>query len=82
MDQDRNRSRNQDGHRLEARVQSDSQAYEPQGEDHWHVNLSEPWEIVFWSRALHCSEAQLRAAVAAVGARAGDVRDYLHELRS
>jgi AraC-like DNA-binding protein len=49
----------------------------PRSEDYWHVNLDEPWEIAFWSRELGCSEDQLRAAVEAAGARAGDVKGYL-----
>jgi uncharacterized protein DUF3606 len=53
----------------------------PRSEDYWHVNLAEAWEITFWSRELGCSEQQLRAAVNAVGARAGDVKGYLDARR-
>ena len=58
----------------EARVSFDD---ERRAQDHWSVNLAEGWEIAFWTRELRCSEEQLRAAVAAVGKTAGDVRAYL-----
>ena len=46
-------------------------------QDHWRVNLSENWEIRFWSREFGCSEHNLRRAVDAVGSNAGRVRAYL-----
>ena len=58
----------------EARVSIDDPRHAP---DHWSVNLAESWEIAFWTREFHCSEEQLREAVAAVGKTAGDVRSYL-----
>jgi hypothetical protein len=81
MDHERSHGRVEEAHRLEARVEADSPGFQPQSEDYWHVNLNEPWEIVFWSRELRCSEQQLREAVSAVGARAGDVKAYLRGLR-
>jgi hypothetical protein len=50
-------------------------------QDHWRVNLHEPWEVGFWAREFRCSAEELRHAVQCVGARAGDVRAYLDESR-
>ena len=49
----------------------------PHAQDHWRVNLTEPWEVFFWSREFGCSEGELRSAVHAVGERAGAVREYI-----
>ena len=49
----------------------------PQAQDHWRVDLSEAWEITFWSREFRCSDSDLRKAVEAVGNNAGAVRAYL-----
>lgn len=49
----------------------------PHAQDHWSVNLTEPWEIAFWSREFGCTEGELRAAVHAVGHKAGPVREHL-----
>ena len=46
-------------------------------QDHWSVNLHEPWEITFWAREFACSAEELRRAVDRVGSRAGDVRAHL-----
>ena len=51
----------------------------PHAQDHWRVNLAEPWEITFWTREFGCSEKQLRSAVQAVGAIAGEVRAHLRD---
>ncbi len=52
----------------------------PRAQDHWRVNLDEPWEITFWTREFCCSERQLKEAVQAVGESAGAVRTRLrHE---
>ena len=49
----------------------------PRAQDHWRVNLAEPWEITFWTREFGCSEDELKAAVQAVGDTAGAVRAQL-----
>lgn len=49
----------------------------PHAQDHWRVNLTEAWEVAFWSREFGCSEGELRAAVQAVGEKAGAVRAHL-----
>ena len=50
-------------------------------QDHWHVNLAEPWEVTLWQNELRCSEQDLRAAVAAAGPIAGAVQAHLARLR-
>ena len=49
----------------------------PHAQDHWRINLAEPWEIAFWSREFGCTDNELRRAVDAVGNNAGGVRAYL-----
>ena len=49
----------------------------PHAQDHWRINLGEPWEIAFWSREFGCDPHELRKAVDAVGTNAGAVRGYL-----
>ena len=46
-------------------------------QDHWHVDLAQPWEVTFWSREFGCSEEELRKAVEMVGTTAGHVRAWL-----
>lgn len=41
------------------------------------VSLDEDYEIRDWTKSLGCSEAELRAAVKAVGNSAVRVREYL-----
>jgi hypothetical protein len=41
------------------------------------IALNEPYEVLSWTKSLGCTEAQLRAAVAAVGNSAEAVRVYL-----
>ena len=61
------------------RVQAETpDAFPPHAQDHWRVNLAEPWEITFWTREFGCSESQLQEAVRAVGNSAGAVRARLH----
>ena len=49
----------------------------PHAQDHWRVNLTEPWEVFFWSREFGCSDTELGSAVRAVGEKAGAVREHL-----
>ena len=41
------------------------------------IDLAEPRDIRFWTKALHCTEAQLIAAVKTVGITPGEVEAYL-----
>ena len=43
------------------------------------INLTEQWEIVYWCGKFGCTEAQLRAAVKAVGNSAAAVEKYLNK---
>jgi len=45
--------------------------------DRARINVNEPHEIVYWTKALGCSEEDLRRAVDAVGVMAQDVREHL-----
>lgn len=47
--------------------------------DDSRINLSEDYEIHYWTARLHCTSRQLRDAVRAVGTRVGDVRAWLRE---
>jgi hypothetical protein len=63
---------------LRPHVEIDAPGAEPpHAQDHWRVNLTEPWEVFFWSREFGCSENELKAAVRAAGDKAGTVRAYL-----
>jgi hypothetical protein len=41
------------------------------------IDITQPRQIVFWTRQLGVSEMQLRYAVAAAGDSLNDIRDYL-----
>jgi hypothetical protein len=45
--------------------------------DRGRINVHEPWEVRWWTQALGVTEAQLRAAVNAVGVSAAAVRRHL-----
>ncbi|WP_084220819.1 DUF3606 domain-containing protein [Pseudoxanthomonas sp. J31] len=45
--------------------------------DRDRINLSEDYEVRYWTEALSVSEQQLREAVAAVGSTADAVRRHL-----
>lgn len=45
--------------------------------DALRINVNEVHELRYWTTALNVSEAELRAAVAAVGVMAKDVRAHL-----
>jgi hypothetical protein len=51
-------------------------------QDASRINLSEPWEVAYWTKALKLTEKELRAAVAAVGDRAEAVRAHLASSKS
>jgi AraC-like DNA-binding protein len=40
-------------------------------------NFRDPWELRWWCTKFGCTEAQLKAAIDAMGAIAGNVRKYL-----
>ncbi len=41
------------------------------------INLSQQWEIDYWTETLHTTEAKLRAAVSKVGSSVSAVKEYL-----
>jgi len=43
------------------------------------VSLNEPWEVTYWTEALHCTEQELRAAVEVIGHSVDELRMYLHD---
>jgi hypothetical protein len=45
--------------------------------DRSKVNVNEAWEVAYWTREFGVSEAQLRAAVRAVGTSTAAVRKHL-----
>lgn len=42
------------------------------------VIIDEEWQIDFWTEELHCSEAELRAAIEIVGHSPDELRIFLH----
>ena len=49
--------------------------------DPGRVDMLDQFERQYWCRTLHCTEAELAAAVASVGAHVTAVRAYLAEHR-
>ena len=47
------------------------------GQDRKRINTSQDHELRYWTKALGCTEEELRAAVHAVGDQADKVRDYV-----
>lgn len=45
--------------------------------DRLKIDVHDAWELRWWCRQFGCTEAQLRAAIDAMGAIAGNVRRYL-----
>ncbi len=56
-------------------MQDHSEAFHPL--DPGRVNTMDPVEVAYWCRELGCSEAELAAAVAAVGDHVAEVRAHL-----
>ena len=48
-----------------------------QSADRLKIDVRDAWELRWWCTQLGCTEAQLKAAIAAIGAIAGNVRKYL-----
>jgi hypothetical protein len=46
-------------------------------QDRTRVNVNETWEVNWWTKKFGCTEAQLKAAVKAVGVLAKDVEAHL-----
>lgn len=44
--------------------------------DGFRIDVSEPCEVRYWCREFSCTEAQLRAAVKAIGVTAADLRRH------
>ena len=47
------------------------------GQDRSRINTSQEHELRYWTKALGCTEEQLREAVAKVGSSADKVEEYL-----
>ena len=45
--------------------------------DRLRVNVNEPHEVRYWTKEFGCTEAELRAAVRAVGVMSANVRAHL-----
>ena len=48
-------------------------------QDRSRINVTEPFEVEYWTKRLTCTEAQLKAAVMAVGAEVMDVQVQLQK---
>jgi hypothetical protein len=46
-------------------------------EDKRFISLSEPWEVAYWTKTLGVTEAELKAAVDAVGSGTAKVKAHL-----
>lgn len=47
--------------------------------DRGQVKTNEDWEIKYWTTQFACTEAELHAAIEAVGNQATEVRAYLRK---
>jgi hypothetical protein len=45
--------------------------------DYWRIDLTQAWQVRFWTRELGVSEEELRDALRAAGDHVGRVREYL-----
>jgi GNAT superfamily N-acetyltransferase len=48
-----------------------------QAADRLKINVRDAWELRWWCRQFGCTEVQLKQAIEAMGAIAGNVRKYL-----
>ena len=46
-------------------------------QDPQKINVNQQWELAYWTSVFGVTEAQLKAAVTAVGSMVSDVRRYL-----
>jgi hypothetical protein len=44
--------------------------------DYWHVDLTQPWQVRFWTREFGVTEGELRDAVERAGRGVGDLRAH------
>ena len=49
--------------------------------DRGRIKLEQDYEVRYWTRQLHCSEDELRAAIQRVGDRPASVERLLHQSR-
>jgi hypothetical protein len=49
--------------------------------DRSRVNVNEKWEVEWWCNEFRCTEAELRAAVKAVGVMADKVRAEINRVK-
>jgi hypothetical protein len=59
------------------RAIAQAQALKVKAAEPFEVSIDSPFEIKTWMESMHCSEAQLRAALSAVGNSAPAIREYL-----
>jgi hypothetical protein len=45
--------------------------------DYWRIDLTQAWQVRFWTREFGVSEARLREALREAGDNVGDVRAHL-----
>jgi len=45
--------------------------------DYWRIDLSQPWQVRFWTREFDVTEEQLREALREAGDHVGEVRAHL-----
>ncbi len=55
---------------------------EPDAHDFAHINVDRPFEVLYWAHQLGVEEAELKEALALVGDRLHEVRNFLkHDRR-
>jgi len=45
--------------------------------DYWRIDLSQPWQVRFWTREFEVTEDELREALRQAGDHVGEVRAHL-----
>lgn len=45
--------------------------------DYWRIDLSQPWQVRFWTREFDVTEERLREALREAGDHVGEVRAHL-----
>jgi hypothetical protein len=48
--------------------------------DYWRIDLSEPWQVRFWTREFGVTEEELRAALVEAGDQVGTVRAHFQAI--
>lgn len=49
--------------------------------DYWRIDLSQPWQVRFWTREFEVTEEELREALREAGDHVGAVRAHLERLK-